>query len=982
MQPSQNLTMNNHSRVSGPRFRVAALPLLLSITLAACSGGSSPGDGGGSTGGGTTGSTTATTGGTTASTTGATTGETTGETTGGTTGGTTGSTTGETTGGTTGDSNPALSLLDAGLSHTGSAVVAVAAVTDDPLISNRGRDAVAALGNNPAVFYEVVSNQGTSLGLDCSALGAQYNSCSVVNLHLKDDSGALNGTDWRLYFHSKRRLLQLASDDLVAGNVNGDLYYLEPADNYSGLGGSTRSIRLIVEYNQLVESDFQPRYWLHRNGTNQLISNTTSETDIAAYASELTGNNRYEYVGEPNELATAQNRYSSNSDIATIADGLSANEIQARIVPRPTTITASGATLDISGGISFASLPLPAGSIAALTTRQNQFIGSGNGVSVTGSIDAALPANSYTLDVDGSGIQMAGSDASMLFYAAQSVLSLVQPGVSSIPHVNVVDSPRFDFRGIHIDVARHFHSVASMRRLIDQLAAYKMNKLHLHLSDDEGWRLQIPSLPELTTVGARREFRLDADGNPTETDSLLPAMGSGPTADNQGSGFYSRAEYVDLLRYAADRYIEVIPELDMPAHARAAVVAMRARARNLGDAGNINVRLDDPADDSRYRTVQNYYDSFINPCVPGTYNFIRTIVTDIRAMYTEAGLPFDIWHMGGDEAFNIFKGFGFNGQDTSDYDFPWEQSPVCQQLIADNPSISSLQDLTPYFIQQVAQIVADTEVPALYAYQDIYGSLTAAELATTRAGVGFWAQVSQGNGFNSANDFANRGFETVIAVPDYLYFDFPYEVDPKERGYYWAARQSGTRKVFTFSPENLPQNAETSLQRSGAGWSATGEGNYPGYLGMQGQLWSETVRNAEQFDYMLFPRLLALAERAWHRADWELDYVAGRTFSDSTNNVDRVSLNTDYATFAAALGTKEMAKLDAAGVQYRIPVPGATTDTGSLQMNINLPGLPLEYTQDNNTWAPYNPASPPNSAAAVRARTANGARLGRAVAVE
>ena len=407
---------------------------------------------------------------------------------------------------------------------------------------------------------------------------------------------------------------------------------------------------------------------------------------------------------------------------------------------------------------------------------------------------------------------------------------------------------------------------------------------------------------------------------------------------------------------------------------------MRARAVNLGDANDLNTRVDDPLDTSRYLTVQHYNDGILNPCLPGTYNLISGVVSDVNAMYTQAGLSLDVWHMGGDEANNVFKGSGFQDGDIdrSAWDYPWERSPACASFIQDTAEVSSRDDLQPYFVQRVAQIVADAGIPALYAYQDIYDNLSASELATQRAGVGFWEPISSGDGHNNINGFSNRGYETIVAVPDFLYFDFPQEVDPAERGYYWATRFTDTRKVFSFAPENLPQNAETSINRDGQPWSATGNDSNQGFIGMQGQLWGETVRTAQQMEYMIFPRLLALAERAWHKADWELNYQPGVTYSGTTSLVAKDVLNADYARFAQALALKELPKLDAAGVRYRIPVPGASDQGGVLVMNSELPGLPLEYSMDGNSYSSFTPGITASGVTAVRARSANSARDGRA----
>ncbi len=761
-------------------------------------------------------------------------------------------------------------------------------------------------------------------------------------------------------------------------------HYVSPLEGFAGFAGGVKTIKMITEFQQLVETDFQPRYWVARGNDTTLITNTDEETNESAYAMDITGTDRFEFVGETNEIATPALRYNNNVDVTTAANALTANEVQSRIIPKPASISVLPGSLDISGGLSFASSGLPASSIEALQNRATLLVG-GSSVQVQGAINTALGNNTYSASVTSNGINIEGSNESMLFYAAQSVLALIQPGVGTVPLVEISDSPRTDFRSMHIDVARNFHSVASIKKLMDQMAAYKLNQLHLHLSDDEGWRLEIPSMPELSAIGGTRAFEVDSNGLVTETSSLMPAMGSGPNSNNQGSGFYSRAEFVDLLQYADARFINVIPEFDMPAHARAAVVAMRNRALNLGNANDINIRLDDPDDTSVYRTVQNYYDSIINPCVPGTYTFIETLVQDVQSMYADAGTTLSAWHMGGDEAINILTGFGFAGQDTSAFDEPWARSPVCQSYIAATDGVNSREDLASHFVQRVAEIINNAGIPTLIAFQDIYSDSNADSLQSTNVAAGFWAWLS-GNGTGTteaANSLATRGFQVIVHVPDYLYFDFPYEVDPKERGYYWASRQTNTQKVFTFSPENLPQNAETSLNRFGDPWTATGNSNNPGITGTEAMLWSETVRTPEQFDYMIFPRMLAYAERAWHRADWELPYTAGRTFSSTSGLVNKTALAQDYAEFAAALGQKELAKLDAAGVAYRVPLPGASLAGGQLQdMNIGLPGLALEYSLDGSSWQTWNGSSPSGTVQAVRARSANGARSSRTAAVE
>lgn len=900
-----------------------------------------------------------------------------------------------------GDGSSSAGGDDASLSHIGTpAPINVVDPTTTAFFSARGRDKAAAMPDNLAVVFDVVENHGGDAFTNgttpsCSSLGAQYSSCSIANLHIKDATGSLNDGNWKLYFHSIRRVLRVDSNEFTVSHVNGDLNYLEPSAGFTGFNGDVKTIAMVMEYNYLIESDFMPRYWLASdNGSITLINNTDNDTDESQYATAIIGENRRSFNGEPIALATATSRFNKNSDVETVAATLSPADIQSRIIPRPSNMTLGTGTLDIGGGFSFAGTQLAAPAIAALSARQSQFMSTSAGVPLTAIVNASLAPDSYTLEVSSTGIALAGADAQALYYAAQSLLSLIQPGVGTIPVMNVSDAPRFAYRGMHVDVARNFHSVSSLENLMDQMAAYKLNKLHIHLSDDEGWRLEIPSLPELTSIGARRSFQTDSNGNVSEAAGLMPQLGSGPTTGNQGTGFYSRADFIALLRYADARYIQIIPEFDMPAHARAAVVAMRVRASNLGNANDINVRLDDPLDTSRYLTIQSYNDGILNPCVPGTYNFIENVISDVQSMYSAASVSLDTWHMGGDEAKNVFTGGGFQdvnadskepwrGEITrSDWDFPWEASPACATFIANTPGVTSRDDLQLYFVKQVAQYVADAGISTLYAYQDIYDLIDASELATQNAGVGYWDPVTTASGYNNINGFSNRGFETLVAVPDFLYFDFPQEVDPEERGYYWATRYTDTRKVFGFAPENLPQNAETSVNREGNSWTAAGNAANQGFVGMQGQLWSETVRTPEQFDYMVYPRLLALAERAWSKASWELDYVPGVTFSGSTNLVDKNARTADYASFAAALGYKELKKLDAAGIRYRVSVPGASIASGQLIMNSDLPGLPLEYSTNGTTFTSYTGITSSNGVVAIRARSADGSRIGRADTVE
>jgi hexosaminidase len=192
-------------------------------------------------------------------------------------------------------------------------------------------------------------------------------------------------------------------------------------------------------------------------------------------------------------------------------------------------------------------------------------------------------SEAYEVSIDLAGIDIVGVDAAGVFYGIQSLRMLLPLDAYreartsiNVPAVTMSDAPRFPYRGLHLDVSRNFQPKEAVLRLFDLMALYKLNTFHFHLTDDEGWRLAIDGLPELTEIGGRRGHTTD------EREHLIPSYGSGPDPDpavSYGSGWYSRADFIEMLQYAHERHIEVIPEVDVPGHARAAIVAMKERHR-------------------------------------------------------------------------------------------------------------------------------------------------------------------------------------------------------------------------------------------------------------------------------------------------------------------------------------------------------------------------------------------------------------------
>ena len=302
------------------------------------------------------------------------------------------------------------------------------------------------------------------------------------------------------------------------------------------------------------------------------------------------------------------------------------------IIILPTPVSAKhleGQPLNLAKGIAVKLNGLAIPDIKAALDASHLKLAS-HGVPVEITISAGQPESYHLLAQNGK-IIITAADAAGAAYAIESLSQQAAFEHNRLKPIEITDAPRFGFRGLHIDLARNFHSKAFILNTIDQMAEYKLNRLHLHLGDDEGWRLAIDGLPELTEIGSHRCHDLKEDT------CLLPQLGAGPQGSKIVDGYLTRADYIEILKAAAARHIEVIPSFDMPGHSRAAVRSMEARYRRLMAEGKPEAanefRLQDPDDKTVYDSIQHYNDNTLNVCIPSTYHFIETVIDDIKAMH-------------------------------------------------------------------------------------------------------------------------------------------------------------------------------------------------------------------------------------------------------------------------------------------------------------------------------------------------------------
>ncbi len=549
----------------------------------------------------------------------------------------------------------------------------------------------------------------------------------------------------------------------------------------------------------------------------------------------------------------------------------------------------------------------------------------------------------YKLTVTPDSITILASKPAGIFYGIQSLKTALPPSSWSgrkqevkIPALEVDDKPRFGYRAFMQDVARNFRTKEQILKTLDLMSLYKLNVFHFHFNDDEGWRIEIPGLPELTNVGAQRGHTLN------NHKKLQPSHGSGPESGYPGSGYYTTEDFIEILEYATERHIKVIPEIETPGHARAAIKAMDARYQNLMEKGEKEKAreylLQHPQDSSEYRSVQGWDDNVIDVGLPSTYRFLEKVIDELAAMYERAGAPLNRIHMGGDE---VPSG-------------AWEKSPAVRNLINETPELESTGDLWGYFYRRVNNMLNERGL-SLYGWEEIgmkealWGGeahpVADKEFAKEDVQVDVWNNVIGSGAEDLAYRLANAGYKVVLSGVSNFYFDLAYQKAFPEPGLYWGGFNS-LDKPYSFIPYNYYKNAKEDLMGRKLKDShfedmerLTQEGR-ANIVGIQSLLWAEKLISSERQEYMLLPKLLAMAERAWApKPDW----ANGEW---SAENIEQY--NQAWTDFLNITAKRELPRLDhyAGGFKYRIPTPGAVIQDGKLIANVQLPGFTIRYTTD------------------------------------
>ena len=841
------------------------------------------------------------------------------------------------------------------------------------------------IADNLIVKYELVSNQQKE---KCNK-EMQEGLCFEARLSFTATTD-INANNWQVFYSQIAPLHNFDSDEFTLEHINGDLHRLTPTEKFAGFKkGETKEVTYRAAFWSLAESDIMPNYIVHSEGLTAKVINSTrasidSDTGLETipYVQSYTDYKHHfqRSKNDKTQWKSANDFYQDNSKL-----GNTLIDVKNTIIPTPKSVSldSSGKALNLANGISVEFNNVDAASVNSVLARLDTFgikqQANGVAVSLNVTADKNKVNGSYQLTINDKGIAINAVDNSGAFYALQSIASLVSVNDQTVSYMTIEDEPLFEFRGMLVDTARNFRSKEFILKLLDQMAAYKLNKLHLHMGEDEGWRLEIPGLPELTEVSSKRCLDL------AEQECLMPQLGAGVDPTSSVNGYYSVTDYSEILAAATARHIQVLPSLDMPGHSRAAIKAMAARYNKYSKLEEQDKAeqylLHDPNDLTKYSSVQFYNDNTINACQESSYAFVEKVMQEVQKMHKDAGQPLTRYHIGADETAGA-----------------WVESDVCKSFIADNDKgVTEAKQLGAYFVERVSNMLADMGIEAAGWSDGLEHTKKENMPAVVQANA--WDHLPW-EAHVKVNELANRNWQIVISTPDATYFDFPYEADPKEHGYYWASRKTNTEKVFQFMPENLPVHAEFWSDREGNSYASDdtkkvdADGNVTHkpldagrkFLGVQGQLWGENVRLDTTAEYKVFPRVIALAERAWHQADWAVPYnYEGFSYSqDSHVFTDELKAKRDaqWQLFANTLGQKEFPKLSLANVFYRLPTAGAKIVDGKLYANSAFPGVAIEYMDDQKTWKRYQAPVAVSGQVNVRTISADGQRKSRTTAVE
>jgi len=441
-----------------------------------------------------------------------------------------------------------------------------------------------------------------------------------------------------------------------------------------------------------------------------------------------------------------------------------------------------------------------------------------NGISLALSPGKSFPKEGYNLDVKTTNIVLEAAEPAGIFYGIQTLLQLLPKEIESkskiekvkweIPVVKITDHPRFGWRGLMLDVSRHFFTKEQVKQYIDEMVKYKFNVLHWHLTDDQGWRIEIKSLPKLTSVGAWRVDKTGTFGTFSKPE---------PNESRTYGGFYTQDEIKEIVQYARERFVNILPEIDVPGHSLAAIAAYPELTCTPG-----TYAVSSGESFMVWPPSGHFYgllDNALCPANEKVYEFMDKVFTEVAQLF-----PFEYIHMGGDETARNF----------------WEKSAAIKAMMK-KEKLKNLDEVQSYFVKRMGKIIA-SKGKKMIGWDEIL-----------QGGLAPGAAVMSWRGMKGGIEAAKLGHEVVMTPTDFVYIDYMQGDAIIEPPVYATLR---LKKTYQFEP--IPDGVNASLIRGG-----------------QANLWTEQVYNIRHAQYMTWPRGFAVAEALWspkEKRNWN-DFV-------------------------------------------------------------------------------------------------------------
>tara|TARA_B100000575_G_scaffold6446_1_gene4773 strand:- start:1724 stop:4120 length:2397 start_codon:yes stop_codon:yes gene_type:complete len=546
---------------------------------------------------------------------------------------------------------------------------------------------------------------------------------------------------------------------------------------------------------------------------------------------------------------------------------------------------------------------------------------------------------SYELSINENKILIKASDRAGALYGLQSLKQIMLVSKfekTLLKHILINDSPRFSYRGMLLDISRNFYGPDKIKQILDYLSFFKINHLDFRLTDDEGWRLEIPGLEELTEVGSKRAYTKD------EFESLIPMYGSGPDTNSTGSGYLSKLDFIKILKYADNRNIKIIPQISYPTHLRSAIISMDVRYQKYMELGNRQEAekylLSDPNDKSEYYSAQGFNDNIACICRESAFTFYEKVIDEIYLMYQEAGVKLDKFGIAADEL-----PYG-----------AWQKSPICDKFMEDNSIVGDYNALYEMMQSRVYNKLSSYGA-TMTGWDDILLKLTDKNQSETQIKDFFkgddillfvwnsdWGQGRQ----DMIYKYANLGYKTVMSNSSAFYFDMVDDKDLDNVGLSWSGyadyKDMWTVDVFDIFNDSYGVKKNNISKDYIESSEKIKYSNRDNIIGIQSQIWSETIRNEDILDYMFMPNIIVFSQKAWSKDP--------KWMSIQDQSEREITLDDEWNKFTNTIGQRVLPMVDNiyGGLSYDLPKPGGIIKNDSLYANSAFPGLNIKYTLDGS----------------------------------